>query len=147
MAKLLTPVRHLLFIVILSVQAFATTPPGINSISRTYFEPYLRYLASDDLEGREATFAGQRMAADFIASVFESYGLEPAVDESSYFQKFNLIRIRPGDESVIFVKNTETTEEYIITGHGESFYCSVYAMPHLLLHRLCLLITELYRRN
>jgi hypothetical protein len=121
MAKLLTPVRHLLFIVILSVQAFATTPPGINSISRTYFEPYLRYLASDDLEGREATFAGQRMAADFIASVFESYGLEPAVDESSYFQKFNLIRIRPGDESVIFVKNTETTEEYIITGHGESF--------------------------
>jgi hypothetical protein len=121
MTKFPTTARHFLFIVILSVQAFATTPPGINSISRTNFEPHLRFLASDELEGREATFAGQRIAADFIASVFESYGLEPTGDESSYFQKFNLIQTKPGNQSVISVKNTETTEEFIITGHGESF--------------------------
>jgi hypothetical protein len=106
---------------LLSFHTLASTPPGINSVSRTYYEPHLRYLASDELEGREATFRGQRMAADFIASVFGSYGLEPAGDNDTFFQKFHLLQTRPGEHSTITVRDTHQQDEYTITGFSESF--------------------------
>lgn len=38
---------------------------------------HIRYLASDDLEGRMTGSAGERLAADYLMHHLESYGLEP----------------------------------------------------------------------
>jgi hypothetical protein len=49
-------------------------------------------LASDAMEGRETGEAGQRMAADFIASQFRDAGLPGVADRRGYFQKIFLQR-------------------------------------------------------
>jgi len=48
----------------------------------------IEYLASDELEGREAGTEGAVKAAEYIAKRFEEIGLEPAGSEG-YFQEFN----------------------------------------------------------
>ncbi|MCA9254986.1 MAG: hypothetical protein KDA33_05085, partial [Phycisphaerales bacterium] len=47
---------------------------------------WIDYLASDELEGRGTGQEGIDRAGDFIASVWESFGVEPAGDEGSFFQ-------------------------------------------------------------
>jgi len=49
---------------------------------------YVAYLASDALEGRDSGTPGYEKAAKWVAEKFQSWGLEPAGDEGSYFQKF-----------------------------------------------------------
>lgn len=48
---------------------------------------HLSILASDEFEGRETGQPGQRLAAEYIAKVFEGYGMPRVVGDSSYFQK------------------------------------------------------------
>ncbi|MEO1656136.1 MAG: M28 family peptidase [Pseudomonadota bacterium] len=44
------------------------------------------YLASDELEGREAGEPGYDLAADYVAERFGELGLRPVGDDDSYFQ-------------------------------------------------------------
>jgi len=48
---------------------------------------HLNILASDEFEGRETGQPGQQKAAQYIAQVFEGYGLPRVVGDTSYFQK------------------------------------------------------------
>lgn len=52
---------------------------------------HLETLAGDAFEGRETGTEGQKKAAAYIASVFESYGLPRVGDNNSYFQKITFI--------------------------------------------------------
>jgi acetylornithine deacetylase/succinyl-diaminopimelate desuccinylase-like protein len=49
------------------------------------------FLASDDLEGRCAGYAGCDKAAAYIADVFKKAGLKPAGDAGGWYQKFRLM--------------------------------------------------------
>ncbi|HZE97737.1 MAG TPA: M20/M25/M40 family metallo-hydrolase [Planctomycetota bacterium] len=49
------------------------------------------YLASDELEGRCAGYAGCNKAADYIAEQFKGAGLRPGGDAGGWFQKFRLM--------------------------------------------------------
>lgn len=65
--------------------------PGLASITGRDSRILVTYLASDLLEGREAGSRGYRLAADFAASLFALWGIEPAGDEMAgegrgYFQ-------------------------------------------------------------
>ncbi|MGD8318816.1 MAG: M28 family peptidase [Gemmatimonadota bacterium] len=51
---------------------------------------YVRYLADDALEGREVGSPGARCAAEYIAAHFRALGLEPAGDQGSFFQTFEV---------------------------------------------------------
>ncbi len=46
----------------------------------------VKYLSSDELEGRGTGQKGGDVAADYIAAQFKSYGLKPAGDNGTYFQ-------------------------------------------------------------
>ena len=48
------------------------------------------FLASDQLKGRGNGSPELERAADYIASQFRSYGLQPAGDGGTYFQKFDV---------------------------------------------------------
>ena len=50
------------------------------------------YLASDDLEGREAGTPGYDLAAAYVAAEFEKLGLAPAGDNGTYFQTITFLR-------------------------------------------------------
>ena len=49
---------------------------------------HISYLASEELEGREAGTANEAKVANYIADHFRDFGLEPAGDGQTYFQEF-----------------------------------------------------------
>jgi len=53
--------------------------------------PHIRYLASDELEGRLAGSPGAEKAAHYIADQFARWNLLPLGDEGSYFQEFSYV--------------------------------------------------------
>lgn len=54
----------------------------------------IRFLSDDLLEGRGTGSRGYQLAAQFVASQFESMGLEPAGDRGTYFQDVSLQSVR-----------------------------------------------------
>lgn len=52
---------------------------------------HVKYLASDELEGRRAGTEGAKKTAEYIASEFKSYGLQPLGDPGSYLQQFEFV--------------------------------------------------------
>jgi hypothetical protein len=64
------------------------------------FLDHIKYLASDELEGRGDGSPGLEKAAEYIATSFRASGLEPLGDAGTFFQKFELISglsIQPGN--------------------------------------------------
>lgn len=57
---------------------------------------YLNVLAADSMQGRETGYPGNDMAADFIASKFEEWGIPSAPGMESHFQKVAFTQIKMG---------------------------------------------------
>jgi hypothetical protein len=65
---------------------------------------HVKYLASDELEGRKSGSKGNEIAARYIADQFKSYGLLPAGDNQTYFQNFNFVSdIRMGQNNLLAI--------------------------------------------
>ncbi|HEY3990942.1 MAG TPA: M28 family peptidase [Acidobacteriaceae bacterium] len=62
----------------------------------------VKYLADDKLEGRGPGTAGDRMAAKYLSEQFASYGLTPAGDNGSWYQKVPLYAVRTVPEKTSF---------------------------------------------
>jgi hypothetical protein len=73
-------------IVILCITGFAGSPAFLPDA----YLRHVKYLASDELKGRENGSPELDKAADYIAQEFKSSGLKPAGDDETYFQKFML---------------------------------------------------------
>jgi hypothetical protein len=104
---------------------------GLNAISTETVEAPLKFLASDWTEGRELGTKGAYMAADYIASIFQMYGIKPLGDMAqkrlsrelklqgekpeqyrSYFQNFDLIsETRNKKSSLNWTKSTAVSEQ------------------------------------
>lgn len=54
------------------------------------FKEHIEYLASDELEGREAGSEGEKKAASYVASKFEEFGLSPGGTDG-YIQEFEFL--------------------------------------------------------
>ncbi|WP_455637504.1 M28 family metallopeptidase [Parabacteroides sp.] len=72
----------------LSTTLWAQSPieKGLNVINKENAEAYIGFLASDELEGREAGFRGGRIAAEYIISNLKTMGITPFYE--SYYQPF-----------------------------------------------------------
>ncbi len=94
--------HHLIiFIIIIGCTALITTAQEnrVSSAEITSKEllQHVRYLSSDELAGRKTGEEGNRLAAQYIANEFASYGLTPMGDHGSWFQNFPfLASVRPG---------------------------------------------------
>lgn len=67
-------------------------------ITEELLRKHATYLASDELEGRQAGYEGNRKAADYIAGVMKEGGLTPVGDKDdegrpTYFQAFKVGRL------------------------------------------------------
>lgn len=60
-------------------------------ITAEELQAHVKYLASDELEGRGSGSEGNRKAAQYIAKAFEEYGLKPAGKHGTYFQEFEFV--------------------------------------------------------
>ena len=63
---------------------------GIESINRATAEAHIGFLASDQLQGREASEKGGKIAGDYIISMLKQMGLSPLYND--YAQPFNAYR-------------------------------------------------------
>jgi Zn-dependent M28 family amino/carboxypeptidase len=62
----------------------------------------VKYLADDKLEGRGPGTEGDRMAAKYVADQFASYGVTPAGDNGSWYQKVPLYAVRTVPDKTTF---------------------------------------------
>jgi len=82
-------VAVLLFL-LLVFSGFASGSLPLQELSTDRYMQHVSFLASDDLKGRGNGSAELERAAEYIAAQFRSYGLQPAGDKGSYFQKFEI---------------------------------------------------------
>lgn len=104
------------------------------SLSRTETEAHMRFLASDELQGRRTGDPGNRTAARYIAEQFRLLGLKPAGTGGDYFQPIDFERVgiasmatltlgtdtlRLGKELVVMAgEGTNLSGEVVYVGYG-----------------------------
>ncbi|GIW78333.1 MAG: hypothetical protein KatS3mg105_0140 [Gemmatales bacterium] len=71
----------------------------------------IKYLASDELEGRGPDTPGLQKAAEYIRSEFKKAGLKSGVKDGSYFQPFKIaIDMKPTPESFLTLRGPNGAE-------------------------------------
>jgi hypothetical protein len=88
----------------------------VKPISKSDFSGTLSFLASDWMEGREAGAKGGFMAADYIASMMENFGLMPYgnnktsknICKPSFFQDFEVIPYKTEKASLSLISKTSS---------------------------------------
>lgn len=92
---------------------------GNPSITPGELKEHVRYLASDSLQGRRAGTPGNVAAAEYIASRLKEYGLKPAGDGGTFFQRFPFVSgAKPGSKNSLAVTQGGRTKSYV---YDESF--------------------------
>jgi hypothetical protein len=96
--------------------ATITAQRGTDVITSSQLKDYLSFIASDELEGRDTPSRGLDTAAKFLAMNLSRWGLKPAGDDGTYFQKIALRRDRIDATQTSVELNGRTLtlgEEYI----------------------------------
>jgi hypothetical protein len=71
-----------------------TAQRGVDTIAANQIRDYLTFIASDEMEGRDTPSRGLDTTAKFLAMNLDRWGLKPAGDEGSFFQRIDLRRDR-----------------------------------------------------
>src|SRR5260370_8394250 len=80
-----------------AVQAKKKTSAGeapLTMVGKEKSRGDVKYLSSDELEGRGTGQRGGDMAADYIAKQFASYGLKPAGDNGTFSQEVPMVGVK-----------------------------------------------------
>lgn len=104
----------LIIIMLINVSAFSQ----IIDIDTTRLKANLTFLASDDLAGRGSASKSELIAAKFIISEFEKYGIQPYFD-TTYLQEFKLVSESNKDSANLMIIKDE---EIIVYPHKEEFF-------------------------
>jgi hypothetical protein len=92
----------------------AAGPPATDEhlFSPDAFLAHVKYLASDELEGRRPGTPGIKAAAHYIARQFELAGLEPLGDDGTWFQTFEVRRGKQLTESDALLRISELDQTW-----------------------------------
>lgn len=104
-----------LFFVLLLIIGCSTTQQIVKSpfITPDELKHHVRYLASDELEGRKAGTKGNNLAAEYIANEFAKYGLKPFGVNKTFFQNFTFISdLKIGKNNSLTIKIKERIYTY-----------------------------------
>jgi Zn-dependent M28 family amino/carboxypeptidase len=74
------------------VAATVASHKGAEQITIAQMRDYLTFIASDEMEGRDTPSRGLDLTAKFLATNLARWGLKPAGDDGSFFQKIALRR-------------------------------------------------------
>ena len=66
---------------------------------------HIRFLASDELRGRDTGSPGLEIAARYLAEQFRSYGLDTVPGADGYFQAVNLVSAKPPEQATFTYGN------------------------------------------
>ncbi len=92
-----------------------------NTIQLNEIEAHLRFLASDELRGRDTGSPELDIAALYIAEVFRSYGLQPVQGAEGFYQPVQLIAEKPPAAATFaYQDNVFTLGEDLLIISGDS---------------------------
>jgi Zn-dependent M28 family amino/carboxypeptidase len=72
---------------------------------------HVKFLSSDLLEGRGTGQRGGDIAAEYIATVFEAYGLKPAGDNGTFMQKVPMVGINTDPATSLYLLQAGKTQK------------------------------------
>jgi Zn-dependent M28 family amino/carboxypeptidase len=84
---------------------------AMKSIDPQHIRAHVQFLASDLLEGRGTGQRGGDIAAEYIATQFESYGLKPAGDNGTFMQRVPMVGITTEPSTNIYLLLAGKTEK------------------------------------
>ena len=79
----------------------ASAQAAMKAIDPNHIKAHVRFLSSDLLEGRGTGQRGGDIAAEYIATQFQAYGLKPVGENGTYFQKVPMVGITTEPTSTI----------------------------------------------
>lgn len=88
------------FTVLIMTGSLAQVEKIQNTVQQHAVEAHLRFLASDELKGRDTGSPELEIAARYIAEEFRSYGLKPVKGAEDFFQPVNLVSEKPPSRAV-----------------------------------------------
>lgn len=74
----------------IATPASVASQRGANTITSSQLRDYLAFVASDEMEGRDTPSRGLDTTARFLAMNLSRWGLKPAGEEGTFFQKISL---------------------------------------------------------
>ena len=113
--------RFINALIVLSI-IFPALFAGEEQIDGNDLRVHLGYLASPELEGREAGYPGSEIAAGYIAGQFSKYGLEYPPGLDSYYQQVPLVFMRPDLEKTEFRIISDGEEEILMVDKDVFFF-------------------------
>lgn len=99
-----------------NLQAISVTPsPLSHNITKKNLRAHVNFLSSDALEGRLTGSAGEKLATDYVATIFRHLGLEPAGDNGTFFQEFNFTTgVSLGKNNTLEISNEKGLKKHLI---------------------------------
>ncbi|HET6647737.1 MAG TPA: M28 family peptidase [Pyrinomonadaceae bacterium] len=107
---------------------------GAEQITSTQLRDYLTFIASDEMEGRDTPSRGLDLTAKFLAMNLGHWGLKPAGDDGTFFQKIalrkdlvnkELTKVRLNDQLLAFGEdyialpaNMDLSAPLVFAGNG-----------------------------
>jgi len=96
----------ILFLLVLS-SATAQKSKKADKLLLASLETHIRFLSSDQLEGRRAGTPGEMAANNYISAEFHNAGLEMIEDGNTWFQPFDIYEGLKIDDATLFSVNNE----------------------------------------
>ena len=121
--------KSLIFCLILAsaVALFASNSSTTLDLDSEKIRAHVKYLASDELEGRGMNQKGGDLAAQYIADQFKAYGLKPAGDNGTYFQKVPMVGVQTlPDTTATLMPNSgsplplKLLDDYVTTNEAQT---------------------------
>jgi hypothetical protein len=85
--------------------AVGVRPPALAAIKQADLKKDIFELAGDAFRGRKAGSLDEMRAAVWVAQRAQAAGLEPAAEDGTFFQFFNILRKRTADRSTFQINN------------------------------------------
>ncbi len=117
-----------------AVAAPVSKQRGADLITAQQLRDYLYFIASDEMEGRDTPSRGLDTTAKFLATSVARWGLKPAGDDQTFFQKMALRRDRlnkdqtkvvlndrelsPGEDYVPLARPVDVSGQIVFAGNG-----------------------------
>ena len=96
------------FITVFGFAFPAMAGPGLH-IAGDRLRAHIKYLASNELEGRGVGTRGEALATGYIASQLEAAGLKPAGDNNTFFQNVPMVGSTTQPDATLSVKGKGKT--------------------------------------
>lgn len=108
-------------LIFFSAFAQAQTPSVTSAISQSEVEAHIRFLAADEMKGRDTGTPELKIAASYIAAQMQSYGVQPVTGANGYFQSVPLLRQVPPQETTLRYNDQELSlAEDVIVLEGKN---------------------------